>query len=420
MNKLTKLFPFILICFHLFILTHLRFEVWPEMVLMPYLMKNGFELYRDMIVPWTPGLMWILSGWFSLVGLSIVNLKLLTWTVIIIIDTLIYLIARKKYNEKAGLRALLFFVLFQPLFDGNGIWFDLAVVPCLLLAFYFQNPIFLGPAFLIKQSAVWLFPLFLKKWKQLVAGMLGALGISGIWFFTRGTFADYWYWAYNYVFRVFPSMPGHKDLGNWREWMMALAPFVLVVIYRGMRKVKGMQEEKIKDPFWWAVLAIPLALPRFGLFHFQPAVAFLALAAGKEIGKLGRWKNLTVLGFLVYLIFMWGRVIKLQWNANDRFLEPEVYQLVAKVALETDKSRPVLLVNSPELIYVLTDRLPPKPWLTQFSWFLELPGFQEKLIKNFKAQDLQQIIFTPYNNEGEFVPGSYQPKELLEYLHTLI
>lgn len=427
------LFLLVVIGLHLFILTQLRFEVWPEMMLMPYLMKNGFELYRDMIVPWTPGLMWLLQGWFILAGLSVVNLKLLTWLTILLIDILIFLIARKKWGEKTGFIALSFFILLQPLFDGNGMWFDLVTVPLLLLAFYFKNPIFLGPAFLIKQSVIWLFPLFWRKWKRLAVGMLGMLGVSGIWFFTRGTLTDYWYWAYDYTFRVFPYMPGHKDLGNWRGWMMVLIPFALMVGLRGAngkRGIKGWQA----DPLAWAVLTIPFSLPRFGLFHFQPAIAFLALAAGKtigeiggiggiggigEIGKFGRWRITAALVFFVYLVFMWGRVVKFQWHANDRFLESEVYQLTARVILETDKNQPVLLVNSPELVYVLADRLPPKPWLTQFPWFLELPGFQEKLIENFKKQNLQQVVFTPYHNEGEFVPGSYQPDKLLRYLKEI-
>jgi len=84
--------------------------------------------------------------------------------------------------------------------------------------------------------------------------------------------------------------------------------------------------------------------------------------------------------------------------------------------LETKKEEPVLLVNAPELVYVLADRLPPKPWLTQFPWFLELPGFQQDLVAKFKQQNLDQVFITPYQNEGEFVPGSYRPKILLEYV----
>jgi len=411
-----------LIAIHVLVLTRLRFEVWPEMLVMPYLMKNGFELYRDMIVPWTPGLMWILNGWFSLVGLSVGGLKLLTWGLIAGIDLLIYHIASKKWGEKVGLAALMFFVLLQPIFDGNGLWFDLAAVPFLLLAFYWRQPLFLGPAFLIKQSVIWLLPAFVGEWRKVlfgILGILGGLGISMVYFFSKGLAGDYWFWAYDFAFRKLPAMPGHRDLGNWRLWILALLPFVLmggIRLIRGERRIKGISN----DPFWWAMLAIPFALPRFGLFHFQPAIVFLALTVGSLIKSYKSYKTVKTYFllslFLVYLGFFWYRTIQNQWQKPDRFLEAEVYQLAAKVELETKKEEPVLLVNAPELVYFLADRMPPKPWLTQFPWFLELPGFQQDLVAKFKQQNLDQVFITPYQNEGEFVPGSYRPKILLEYV----
>lgn len=411
-----------LIAVHILILAQLRFEVWPEMLLMPFLMKNGFELYRDMVAPWTPGLMWILAGWFWLTGLSVSNLKILSWLIVILADTLVYLIAVKRWGKTAAAVSLASYVLLQPLFDGNGLWFDLAVVPLLLLAFHFNNPLFLAPAFLIKQSVVWLFPLFWRQWKRLALGIIGSIGLSMVYFGLKGNFGDYWFWAYDFTFRIFPRMPGHLDLGNWRLWVLALAPFLLIGAIRvigGIRRKRGIRE----DQLIWAGLAILFALPRFGLFHFQPAVAFLAL----EIGSLynhyksySNYKNYILAGLMmIYLGFSWFRIIKAQWQESDRFLESAVYQTAAKMVFETDKDQPVLLVNGPELAYVLSDRLPPKPWLTQFPWFLELPGFQETLIDRFKQQDLKQTFLFPYQNEGKFIPGSYRPVMLLEYINSI-
>ena len=411
-----------LIAIHILILTQLRFEVWPEMMVMPYLMKNGFELYRDMIVPWTPGLIWILSGWFWLTGLFVFNLKVLTWLIIIFTDILIYFIAAKRWGKLAGIISLTSFLLLQPLFDGNGLWFDLSVVPLLLLAFHFNNPLFLAPAFLIKQSVVWFFPLFWKQWKRLIAGVTVIIGTSLVWFWIKGTLSDYWFWAYDFTFRIFPRMPGHLDLATWRHWVLALAPFVLISVIRitrGIRRIVMIE----KEPLVWAGLAILFTLPRFGLFHFQPAIAFLALEIGslyKYYKSYDNYKNYILSGLMViYLGFSWFRIIQVQWHKQDRFLEPEVYQTAAKIILETDRSKPVLLVNGPELSYVLSDRLPPKPWLTQFPWFLELPEFQEKLADKFKQQNLRQVYRFPYQNEGEFIPGSYQPVKLLEYIDSM-
>lgn len=411
-----------LIAVHILILTQLRFEVWPEMLMMPYLMNHGFELYRDMIMPWTPGLMWILQGWFWLTGLTVWNLKVLAWAIIVLTEILIYLIAAKRWGKIAGIIALANFLLLQPLFDGNSLWFDLAVVPLLLLAFHLDNPLFLGPAFLIKQSVVWLFPLFWRQWKRLTIGLIGAIGVSMVWFWLKGDLRDYWFWAYDFTFRIFPRMPGHLDLATWRHWVLALTPFVLIETIRiigGIRGKRGIREE----PLVWAGLAILFALPRFGLFHFQPAIAFLALEIGKlykDYKSYNNYKIYLLFGVaVVYLGFSWFRIIQIQWQKPDRFLEPEIYQAAAKLVLETDKSQPVLLINGPELVYVLSGRLPPKPWLTQFPWFLELPGFQEMLINKFKQQNLKQMLFFPYQNKGEFIPGSYQPAKLIEYIDSI-
>lgn len=412
-----------LIAVHILILTQLRFEVWPEMMLMPYLMKNGFELYRDMIAPWTPGLMWILQGWFWLTGLNVWNLKILTWLIIIITDSLIYFAASKRWGKMAGIVTLTSFVLLQPLFDGNGLWFDLGVVPLLLLAFHFNNPLFLAPAFLIKQSVVWLFPLFWKQWKRLVLGVFGAIGLSLIWFWFKGALSDYWFWAYDFTFRLFPRMPGHLDFATWRHWILALAPFFLVEMGALLKGKKEWAKFFSPNcPLQWAFWSVLFIFPRFGLFHLQPAVAFIALALGESVVGLRRGKpamTFLALAGVIYLAFVWNRTIVFQWRKPDRFLEPAVYQAAAKMVFETDKNQPVLLVNGPELAYVLSDRVPPKPWLTQFPWFLELPGFQEMLIDKFEQQNLKQTFLFPYQNEGEFVPGSYRPVRLLEYINSI-
>lgn len=422
-----KVLPISLILLHLYLLSQLSFTLWPEMLLMPYLMNRGFELYRDMIVPWTPGLMWILSGWFGLLGLSPDRLKLLTWILIAMIDVLIYRVASKRYGTLSGFFSLTLFLFLQPIYDAKGLWFDLAVVPLLLTAFYKQNPLFLGPTFLIKQSVVWIFPLFLKQWKKLSVGIGVSIGLSTLWFWSRGALSEYLWWAYDFTFRVFPTMPGHNDFASWRHWAFALFPFVMLFSLKTLKLRKLNWILDPRDPAAWSLFLLPFALPRFGLFHFQPAIAFLVLALGRSItsntsttGSAGRkFVALELCLLSAYLVFAWARLEKLGWGKTDRFFEPDVYQFTARVALDTHPDEPVLLVNGPELAYVLANRIPPKPWFTQFPWFLELPGFQERVIESFKQQGLRHVIFTPYLQEGEFVPGSYRPEKLLDYIHGL-
>jgi len=53
---------------HLFILIHLQFTSWPEMFSYPYLLNNGFNLYKDIALPYQPLLMLILSVVYKIFG----------------------------------------------------------------------------------------------------------------------------------------------------------------------------------------------------------------------------------------------------------------------------------------------------------------------------------------------------------------
>ena len=196
---------------HLFLLANLRFEAWPEIIIYPWLMDHGFKLYKDIINPYLPGLTWFLYFFFRLFGFTLLNWQLLTWGIILLTDALVYFIARRKYGSTPALVGLIFFIIFQPLLDGNGLWFDLATTPLLLLAFYFQSPFLLAISFFVKQSVLWLFLLFLKSWKRLLVSLIFLFAISYMPFAISGTAADYLFWPSRFALTILPTMPGHKD-----------------------------------------------------------------------------------------------------------------------------------------------------------------------------------------------------------------
>ena len=169
------LLPLVLI-FHLWILSKFTFTAWPEMLSYPYLFSKGFVLYKDFILPYPPGLILILSSFFKLFGFSPMALKIFTWIYILIIDLLIFLVLKKiTHSLKLALIFLLIFVFLQSSLDGNMLWFDIATVIPLLLAFLFtliwiekKLPsylflvgVFLSMAVLIKQIDIIYFPFFI-------------------------------------------------------------------------------------------------------------------------------------------------------------------------------------------------------------------------------------------------------------------
>src|SRR3990167_7265436 len=233
----------ILVLIHLFLLINLRFEAWPEIIIYPWLMDHGFKLYQDIINPYLPGLTWFLYSFFRLVGFSLFNWQLLTWGIILLTDGLIYFIASRRYGTHGALIALGFFIIFQPLLDGNGLWFDLATTPLLLLAFYFQSPFLLTTAFFFKQSVIWLFPLMYRQWKKLFISLIILFAVSLVPFAISGTTADYLFWPWRFALTILPIMPGHKDFGSPSLWLIAIIPFVPMMFL------------KKTPPFLWMILS---------------------------------------------------------------------------------------------------------------------------------------------------------------------
>jgi len=131
-------FLILIFLFYLLILINTQYTVWPEMVLYPYLMSNGFRLYQDIINPYFPLLPFILSGFFTVFGLTITSLKIITWGFTFITYLGVYSLNLKISNSqiKAFLASVIYLCL-QFSFGGNGLWFELALTPFLIWSIWF-------------------------------------------------------------------------------------------------------------------------------------------------------------------------------------------------------------------------------------------------------------------------------------------
>src|SRR3990167_65723 len=160
-----------LVAIHLILLINTRFTLWPEMVVYPYLLNNGFALYRDIINPYPPLLSYSLAIFAKIFGYQPLPYQILTWFLIIVIDLLLFLFSRKIFTKSTACFSLLFFAILSIPFGINGLWFDLVQTPFILGSVYyfykfFNNPksgrllfnsiLFLTIALFIKQQIVWL------------------------------------------------------------------------------------------------------------------------------------------------------------------------------------------------------------------------------------------------------------------------
>lgn len=166
----------LLVLVHLTLLINTRFTLWPEMVVYPYLLNNGFLLYKDLINPYPPFMTVFLSLFTKAFGYQPLGFQLLTWMIIVVIDLTIFFVSKAfSKNNLVPVAALIFFVIFSMPFGVNGLWFDLVQTPFILLAVYnliqflkyrlsknfFYLTFLITLAFFIKQQAVWLILWFL-------------------------------------------------------------------------------------------------------------------------------------------------------------------------------------------------------------------------------------------------------------------
>jgi hypothetical protein len=471
---------------HIGLLVKLRFTVWPEMVMFPWLLDHGFELYRDLINPYWPGLTWLLWGWFKVWGFGFGQLKILTWLVILVTDGLVYgLTVRLSGKKWAGLVALAFFVFWQPVLEGNGLWHDIVLTLVLLLAlcvlslkFKIQNSklqfkvnnlkfwlagMLLGVMVMVKQSAGWylfaasfaaILELRIKNYESRGEGgpvldfartMIGklvslwlpavvmAVGV-GVWFWVKGLGDDWWWWTVKLPLGMAGRLPGHELVPTGRQLAVVgvvTLPLIGLLISNLKSQISKLQ---FKSQNWntsvylWLfwVASLGLAYPRFGFFHLQPWLGVTAVMVGYLVsrikyqvlwGKLGRWGLMGLTSvWLIGAVGIWGWFLRGNWHGEDRFGERSVYQL-ADYVKENYADRRMMVFNAPQLVYFLTNKLPPKPWADNFSWFMEVPGVQERMVEGMKEEEVT-VVITKWIPEEErsWEVGKYYPERLGKYL----
>lgn len=467
----------LLLLVHLLLLVSTRFTLWPEMVVYPYLLSNGFSLYRDIINPYMPSFIYVLALLEKLFRVNPTYFQAFTWAVILAIDILIFIIAKRlTAKAKDAMAAVAFFVIFSIPFSVNNLWFDLIQTPFIVMSCYFfyrflkdpsdkkslfASSIFFTIAFFIKQQAVWLaiyFALVLifrfgKKSISLVLSQPKIFAPPAIFFlmhvlfFTKlGLLSDFLFWTVYLPFFKASSMPGYVFLPNAKQVAVI---FVLFLIFIPLLFSKNTLKFFVLGAF----SLLMFAYPRFDYFHLIPAVAVLSLVMGTNLANLFRAKNpdfqaetranfearkreprprgrgnlfsyrkiwlspatISIISVVVLLAFS-ARYFSRNWTREIRFFEGEIYQTANLIRRIAEESDPIYIQNGPDQILPLADRLPTKPWADEFPWYLEIGNTQERVLAGIKNQNPKYIIFKPYEEGPEFQIGAYHPDKIATYI----
>ena len=416
---------FFILLFHLILLLTLRFTSWPEMTFWPYLMLKGWLPWRDIAIAHTPLLLVDLSIFYKIFGLGLVQLKVYTWILILATDFLLYWVAKRLWDKKIALLSLLFYIPLQIFYEGNGLWFDLALAPLALAIYYNLEKkkylwagIWWGIAFFTKQTAIWfVIPIFFtilhtpfNKAKKIA---LGAAAVSLIFFLALlllGLWADFWLWAVKFGVAKLPLSYGQMKFPTIRLFLIAALPFFILTL-------TTLRLKKSYSVLSWVIFASLGVVPRWELFHFQPALPFLAIGLGiitSELSRLRQVERIAVaIGLLLFAVVISRQGIR-DFRGGTRFFEPEVLKIADYINDNTEKDEEIYLGNAWDSIYVLSETIPAgRPWLPYLSWYLEVHGIQDVVVDDLVLDPPNLIVLGEYQESGL---GSYKPKAIDSFI----
>ncbi len=426
-NSTLLLFGAVLV--HLVLLIYLKFTAWPEMTLWPYLITKGWLPYRDIAIAHTPLMLFKLAIFYKIFGTGILQLKIFTWILILILDFLVFWVGKKLWSIKTALIALGSFIFWQLFFDGNGLWFDLFMGVPVLISYYFIKKkknfwagIFWAIAFLSKQTAVWfLLPIgleltqstryLIQNFKKFIIGVFLVTITSVLVLWSLGILPGFYEWAIHFGIIVLPKAQGQIQLPDLKNLVVSAFPFLIFIplIWKTGRKNINL--------LIWAVAGSLGAYPRFEYFHFQPAIPFLAIATGIFFSdKFLKEKLIKIFLFFYILgsIYLFGGFFMRNFNEGVRFYESDVQDLVLYVKYNTNPGDKIFVMNWWDNIYALSDTLPAvDPWMPQLSWYTELPGIQDKMVEDLKNSKPKIILLNSYSESGL---SAYIPQKVYDYV----
>lgn len=429
-----KLVAILLIVLHLALLLKLQFTAWPEMLSYPYLLKYGFNLYKDIALPYQPLLPLMLSIVYKFLGFNLFSLQLFTYFLIVLSDILIFLISLKLIGKRwRVIIPLGLYVFIQSFTDGNMLWFDLATVPFLLIGIlflisyeglkkYFWFGFFLSLAFFIKQQTgilyffIILFFILSKRFKVIFYILFGS-ALPALFIITyillNGTLKDYFFWTAAVPLFWYPKFPGYTGLPSNKDIFIIAFLFLpgFFSILLNFKKIKP--NALIFLTFFGAFLA---AFPRFGYFRLQPAVALyfvlLAIILSKEKDK---FIIFYLIPFFISIVLLF-KINQSSFNLSARFYGQEDFILSKKIYEITKPEDKIYILGKSSTLYVLTNKLPPKPWVDNYVWYMEIEGVQSKLLKGL-ISDPPEFIFRKIPEEGNWYDlGVYQPNKIVDFI----
>lgn len=372
----------------------INFTAWPEMLAWPYLMLQGWLPYRDIAIAHSPLLLVDLVIFFKIFGVGILQLKIYTWVLIACNVLLTYFVSNKFFSKKAAIVSSIFYLVLCFVYQGNGLWFDLALTPFALLLYLFlrsKNYLWVGIifalGFITKQTFIYFsIPVIFyilrsnslkKDILYFVSGIFLIFTVFAIVMARLGILDDYYKWAIEFGIFYLPKIEGQVQLPNLKQLLFAIAPFLVLFFKLDILVLL------------FATVGAMGVYPRWELFHFQPALPFVAIAISNFLfsGKKNLFKIIVLAIFSWHLFIGVDRIL----GSETRFYEPQVRNIVSEIRKK--KSKDVYIVNYWDNLYALSVTQPvTKPLIPYIPWYLNYKNTKSDILNDLRIKTPQSIV----------------------------
>jgi hypothetical protein len=168
----------------------------------------------------------------------------------------------------------------------------------------------------------------------------------------------------------------------------------------------------------WSLFASFGAYPRFEMFHFQPALPFLAMATALFIVNLKKvklsWGKYFLVGYVVLVLALVGRFVVREWGKETRFFEPEVLKIASLIKQADLDRKTIYVLNYWDSIYALTDTLPAtRPLVPYLPWYLGYQNLEKGVYEEIVLARPEAIVRGKYAKSGL---GSYRIPGLDDFI----
>ncbi len=378
-----------------------NFTAWPEMLAWPYLILQGWLPYRDIAIAHNPLLLLDLVIFFKLFGVGIMQLKIYTWILIATNVYLTYYVGKKFWSKNIGLLSSFLYLVLCIIFEGNGLWFDLALTLFALLLYLFLKDkkfvwagVVFALGFLTKQTFVYFaLPvaisiikdngLKIKEFVKFAYGLIPVFVVFAIHLTANNLIFDYYNWAIKFGILYLPTAVGQISFPTLKQFVFAVVPFIFLIFNSELLIIN------------FALFGALGVYPRWELFHFQPALPFLSIVIASFVYSKRNifLKIIIIVCSILYMVYGLSRQI----GNTTRFYESDVQKVQDSIIINQYSS--IYVVNYWDNIYALTNTLPPKPLIPYIPWYLDYGESKNIILSNLKSEMPEAIVIGDRGNE---------------------